>query len=91
MKKRYVSAQLLLNKDGSLKAQRIYEIPEPATVSFYLCGYEPATDEDVLVGVMCQEWHGTHDILDNHPACELLIAVLEKRFGMLTWDSSLGF
>lgn len=83
-KLRFVSVQVLLNKDGSLKAQRVYAIPMPNVVSFWVLGVQLGEDgiqESVNVGVMVQEWK-THDILDTHPNNDILLAVLQKSFGI---------
>lgn len=88
MKTRFVSCQVLLNKDGSLKAQRIYAIPEPSVISISHKMREIETGEIVKVGVMVQEWNGTHDILDHHPDVRKLWDALEKHFGL---TNSLNF
>lgn len=84
MKIRFISAQVLTNKDGSLKAQRVYAIPMPAVCSFYLQAVqqdENGNQENVQIGVLCQEWK-TRDILDNHPNMDLLMKTLQKSFGV---------
>lgn len=83
MKHKYISVQILLNKDGSLKGQRVYEIPEPSVISQYFMAYAPDLKERVRVGCMYQQWHGTHDILDTHPNIQELAKVLQRHFGVV--------
>lgn len=76
---RYISSQVLLNKDMSMKAQRVYSIPMPSVVSFYLVG----TDADghmVTIGVLVQDWK-SRDCLDFHPDMKALEETLCKHFG----------
>lgn len=88
MNRRYISVQLLFNKDGSLKGQRVYAIPEPSVVSQYFHGYMPDKKEACEVGFMYQEWHGTHDILDNHPNIPELCKVVQRHFGIILLPST---
>lgn len=84
MSNRYISAQVLLNSDGSLKAQRVYAIPMPSVVSFYLQAVQEAPNggqENVIIGVMVQDWN-SRDILDNHPNFDVLMKTLQKHFGV---------
>jgi hypothetical protein len=77
---RFISAQVLLNSDLSMKAQRVYAIPQPTVVSFYMVGFH----EDngiVSVGVLVQDWK-TADCLDKHPDMAELEKVLSKHFGL---------
>jgi len=79
MSYRFISAQVLLNKDMSMKAQRVYAIPMPVVVSFYLVGSD-ADLNPVTVGVLVQDWK-TVEALDFHPDMQALEKVLEKSFG----------
>lgn len=84
MKTRFISSQVLLNKDGSMKAQRVYEIPQPAVVSFYMYADEIETWKEIKVGVLVQDWN-TSDCLDNHPDLNALVIACEKHFGLSIW------
>lgn len=83
MKTRFISAQVLLNKDMTMKAQRVYSIPMPSVVSVYLDAHD-LQGEATLVGVMVQDWKSA-DCLDFHPDLEKLIVVVEKHFGLNVW------
>lgn len=78
---RYISAQVLTNKDGSMKAQRVYSIPKPAVISFYLDCNSLVSGMQV-VGVLVQDWN-TADCLDAHPDNENLYAAIEKFCGLV--------
>jgi len=77
---RFISAQVLLNSDMSMKAQRVYSIPQPAVVSFYMQGFH-GNDGIVTVGVLVQDWK-TADCLDRHPDMDALMKTLSKHFGL---------
>jgi len=77
---RFISAQVLLNKDMTMKAQRVYAIPMPTVVSFYLDAHD-LEGKPVLVGVLVQDWKSA-DCLDFHPDYLNLVRTLEKHFGL---------
>lgn len=77
---RYISAQVLLNRDLSMKAQRVYAIPMPNVISCWVVA-EDLAGLPVRVGVLVQDWK-TADCLDRHPDYLQLARTLEKHFGL---------